>query len=372
MTVNIPEDNDYIILSEECPILVVGDTYTVVLNGVEYHCIARVPEQFEDCVVLGNETILGHSNEGNGEPFAIDSDIHGDIYLNVSTAGDYTIRIFHREQQLLIHQLDKKYLPTDINKMDKINPSGTGSFTFNTYTSDFYRGVNSFAAGDGCISNARDAHVIGTYNISPTTVSIGEWQYRTYNERTSNIYFSDKIWFNPAVQKIELLSPSYGTLNDILRQSGIYYYYSDKSDNAIIFKTIDGTYTTDNSGKVSPNTMQVFSQYSSKDEHGNYIFVVGNGETGDNRSNAHTVDWNGNAWFAGDVYVGSVSGADRDYGSKKLATEEYVIQKVTEINVETPIEYDAIILKSSTSGSTKKFRLTIGDDGVLSAEEVIL
>lgn len=38
----------------------------------------------------------------------------------------------------------------------------------------------------------------------------------------------------------------------------------------------------------------------------------------------------------------------------------------------TPAEYDAIILKSSTAGSSKKFRLTIGDDGVLSAEEVIL
>ena len=35
-------------------------------------------------------------------------------------------------------------------------------------------------------------------------------------------------------------------------------------------------------------------------------------------------------------------------------------------------EYDAIILKSSTPDSTKKFRLTIGDDGVLSAEEITL
>ena len=37
----------------------------------------------------------------------------------------------------------------------------------------------------------------------------------------------------------------------------------------------------------------------------------------------------------------------------------------------SPTEYDAIILKSSTEGSSKKFRLTIDDDGVLSAEEVI-
>jgi hypothetical protein len=34
-------------------------------------------------------------------------------------------------------------------------------------------------------------------------------------------------------------------------------------------------------------------------------------------------------------------------------------------------EYNAVILKSSTPGSTKKFKLTIDDDGILSAEEVI-
>jgi hypothetical protein len=34
-------------------------------------------------------------------------------------------------------------------------------------------------------------------------------------------------------------------------------------------------------------------------------------------------------------------------------------------------EYNAIILKSSTIGSTKKFKLTIDDDGILSSEEVV-
>lgn len=37
----------------------------------------------------------------------------------------------------------------------------------------------------------------------------------------------------------------------------------------------------------------------------------------------------------------------------------------------TPVEYDAIILKSSVEGSSKIFKLTIDDDGVLSAEKVI-
>ena len=52
--------------------------------------------------------------------------------------------------------------------------------------------------------------------------------------------------------------------------------------------------------------------------------IVGNGSSDSNRSNVHTLDWQGNAWFAGDVYTGSTSGKNKDDGSKKLATEEYV------------------------------------------------
>lgn len=57
---------------------------------------------------------------------------------------------------------------------------------------------------------------------------------------------------------------------------------------------------------------------------GNYSIIVGNGISPTERSNAHTLDWNGNAWFSGDVYTGSTSGTNRDDGSKKLATVEYV------------------------------------------------
>lgn len=38
-----------------------------------------------------------------------------------------------------------------------------------------------------------------------------------------------------------------------------------------------------------------------QDEYGTYVHIVGNGTSVDARSNAHTLDWSGNAWFAGDV-----------------------------------------------------------------------
>lgn len=61
-----------------------------------------------------------------------------------------------------------------------------------------------------------------------------------------------------------------------------------------------------------------------EDTASKYIHIAGNGslnQVGGNRSNAYTLDWDGNAWFAGNVYVGSTSGTNKDDGSKKLISE---------------------------------------------------
>lgn len=63
---------------------------------------------------------------------------------------------------------------------------------------------------------------------------------------------------------------------------------------------------------------------------GKYAHIVGNGTDYANRSNAHTLDWDGNAWYAGDIYTGG-TGQD-DTNAKKMATEEYVDEKVGSIS----------------------------------------
>ena len=62
--------------------------------------------------------------------------------------------------------------------------------------------------------------------------------------------------------------------------------------------------------------------------HGKYnvsdtvsLMIVGNGTADTARSNVYTLDTSGNGWFAGDIYVGSTSGTNKDEGSKKLQTE---------------------------------------------------
>lgn len=66
-------------------------------------------------------------------------------------------------------------------------------------------------------------------------------------------------------------------------------------------------------------------KYNIEDTENKYAHIVGNGNSL-KRSNAHTLDWDGNAWFQGEVFIGG-TGQD-DETAKKLATTEYVDEKV--------------------------------------------
>jgi len=61
----------------------------------------------------------------------------------------------------------------------------------------------------------------------------------------------------------------------------------------------------------TPHTPEGYSKYA---------HIIGNGTDNNNRSNAHTIDWNGAGWFASDVRIGGTNYDDAD----KLATEDYV------------------------------------------------
>ena len=106
--------------------------------------------------------------------------------------------------------------------------------------------------------------------------------------------------------------------------------------------TAKGTYsvalgagTTANSrGSIS------FGEQNIEDVNKKYVMIAGNGHTDINfstgqmtevYSNAYTLDWNGNARFAGDVYIQGTDVNDLQ-DAKKVATEEYVENKYLQKN----------------------------------------
>lgn len=61
-------------------------------------------------------------------------------------------------------------------------------------------------------------------------------------------------------------------------------------------------------GTVAAGESQhVQGKYNIEDTNNEFAHIVGNGTSASKRSNAHTLDWKGNAWYAGDVIAGDVS-----------------------------------------------------------------
>ena len=81
--------------------------------------------------------------------------------------------------------------------------------------------------------------------------------------------------------------------------------------------------------EASGSYQHVQGQYNIKDTSNKYAHIVGNGADDNNRANAHTLDWNGNAWFAGDIKIGG-TGYD-DTSAKNIS--ELGVTELTDENI---------------------------------------
>lgn len=192
------------------------------------------------------------------------------------------------------------------NNSNIVNGKTTGSLVMiNASDGDimFSPGKNSFSGGEGTLASGSASHTEGYYTSAQGDYSHAEGSTSIASGEAAHAEGGGSV----AVGKN---SHAEGTN---CRASGEASHAEGKGTDA-------------NSGQ------HVQGKYNVEDRLGKYAHIVGNGTNTDTQSNAHTLDWSGNAWFAGDVYVGSTSGTNKDDGSKKLATEEYVDGQMTTIN----------------------------------------
>lgn len=89
------------------------------------------------------------------------------------------------------------------------------------------------------------------------------------------------------------------------------------------FETIaSGEYShAEGSGTIAASDDQhVQGRHNIEDADGKYLHIVGNGWLG-NPANAHTLDWGGNAWFAGGLKVGGTGQDDENAVEVALKTD---------------------------------------------------
>ena len=71
---------------------------------------------------------------------------------------------------------------------------------------------------------------------------------------------------------------------------------------------------------ASGEYQHVQGKYNVEDTENKYAHIVGGGAEGA-RKNIHTIDWSGNAWFAGNIYVGGAGQNDADVRSIVTAAD---------------------------------------------------
>lgn len=81
------------------------------------------------------------------------------------------------------------------------------------------------------------------------------------------------------------------------------------------------------------DNQHVQGKYNLVDPSGLYADIVGNGTSDSARSNAYTLDWSGNGWFAGKVSAGTVATPASVTNDNDLTTKQYVDNNFISTNV---------------------------------------
>ena len=114
ININYPETDERYVYLDAKSNIVEGNTYTVILNGVSYECVAW-KEPASAAFVLGNGSFNGNDGLGEDVPFAclISEDEVGDFHASIYAAdGDYTISVEGDIEE--VRTLDEKYLPKSV------------------------------------------------------------------------------------------------------------------------------------------------------------------------------------------------------------------------------------------------------------------
>lgn len=111
-------------------------------------------------------------------------------------------------------------------------------------------------------------------------------------------------------------------------------------------------------GTIAKGSYQhVQGTYNVEDTNNKYAHIVGKGKTATSRSNAHTIDWQGNAWFAGNIYTG---GTSQSSGATMLAS----------MSTLTTAEYTALEEAQATNANTLYMLTDAEDDVLITVEDI--
>lgn len=235
----------------------------------------------EEDFVVDNRTITGSysdivvtaDNYSNKIWFTMPSIIDG-----ISVKGK-TIKIIYRTPDDYIDYID----PTDITY-------GTDTIRFSWFLS------NNVARISGTVTFAiRVSGENYSWNTRPASLQV---EQGILEDGDTPPEFNLE-WVESVENKLLKLDNTKSSATNISNGSGTNSVQTQGTTAAGKYSMSEGKGTI-----ARADCQHVQGKYNIPDVDGIYAFIIGNGISMTMLSNAHTVDWDGNAWYAGDVYTG--------------------------------------------------------------------
>lgn len=308
----------------------IGQEIKIIFDEVEYNLTIK---QSDISLYAGNASIIndvyGLSEEDTGEPFYY---MPGRGFITTTSEAEHMIvtHIYHIEDVVIPH----KYLGLNV-----WNGSGNKSIVIGNET-NVASGVSSVASGEGTTASGDHSYAEGYSTTASgyaahaeghTTTASGSGAHAEGSNTTASNARAHAEGSSTTASGMESHAEGQGTKAQAIAShaegikttaSGEYAshaegYYANATAS---YAHAEGLYTV-----AASESQHAQGKFNIEDTTAKYAHIVGNGTNTANRSNAHTVDWDGNAWFAGDVKVGGTGQDDAE--AKILATQDYVDTK---------------------------------------------
>lgn len=333
--------------------LTIGETYTAVFDGVTYSNL--ICENYEGLPTVMNEHFMFAIHSGNSMAYATDR------------STSHTLEVMAMLSSVV--PIERKYIAEHIDMIagEKVEGrtytvdgsqviAGVGAEVFNDYDKNIATGKYSHAEGSTTVASGHYSHAEGVLVVASGSSSHAEGSETTASGFVSHAEGQHSEATNDSAHAEGFASKASGKYShaegDNSIASGLGAHAEGYSTQAI------GSYShAEGFSTIASSTKQhVQGRYNVEDANDKYAHIVGNGYSNDERSNAHTLDWQGNGWFAKDVYVGGTSQED----ASKLATEYYVDNAISEINI--PVD--------SVNGKTGAVVLSASDVGTYTTTDI--
>jgi hypothetical protein len=318
--------------------LILGETYSAIFDGITYNNL--VAGNYDGLPTIINDSFMFAIQSGTAMAYAA----NGSVSHSLKIIG-YMSTVVPLERKYIAEHIDtlagekvegKEYVIDGENVI-----ASKGAEVFNDYSTNIASGQYSHAEGMNNIASGDVAHAEGWNTKALGSYSHTEGYETTASESRSHAEGWSTEATGQAAHAEGFATHATGRFShaegDNATAGGRASHAEGYSTDAVAdYSHAEGMQTN-----ASSKYQHVQGKFNVIDSADKYAHIVGNGSSNTSRANAHTLDWNGNGWFKGDVYIGGTSQAN---GEKLAKMSDVTAQVNTRASIVpmTTAEYEAL------------------------------